>query len=537
MAGRLVRFGRWAAGWAFTTSHRRIGILYLWVTFLWFLFAGLDAIALRYELASPKAVTFGPEFYDGLFTFHGTQMLFLFAIPVFSAFGNFLVPTMVGAKEMAFPRVNSLALWLVFLSGTVLRVPLLWRSFAADGWTDYAPLSLSAASPSHGEDWWAFTVFLETLASTLGGINFLATILRRPRTPGPEGRTPRPLVPWGHLPVFAWSMLAASALAVVAGPFLLAALGMLFLDRHAGTSFFDPSLQDGSLLWQHLFWFYSHPATYIMILPAFGIVSHVLSTFSGNPLFSRRAVVASILGTTAISMAVFWHHMFTTGMDADYSTFASIMTMAVSLPTAVLFYNWLGTLWRGRIRFDAPMLFALGFIAIFGLGGIDGIYLASIPIDRTLHQTYWLIGHIHLVLFGSALGAITGVYYWFPRLFGRRMHEMWGKVHFWGSFAGALLNFLPMHELGLEGMVRRSWTYPAQFAGLNQAETLGAYVLGAAQAVFLANVLWTLLRPMRATDVPWTPTRPGVPEPDGLVSTAARPIAPPMPPAAAAEAP
>ncbi len=492
--GRFLRFLRWARSWLLTTNHKRIGILYLIVVFVWFLFAGLDGLAMRAELATPQTDLFQPDLYDGLFTVHGTQMLFLFAIPIFSGFGNAFVPKMVGAKDMAFPRLNALSFWLIFWAGIVLRLPLYARLFPTEGWTSYAPLSLTPFSSTTGEDWWIVAVFLETVASTLAAVNFLVTIQRERR----KG------VRYFSLPVFAWGVITASLLAVVAGPFLLGALAMLFFDRWYGTSFFDPSLPNGTLLWQHIFWFYSHPATYIMVLPAFGIMGEVIPLFAGKPLFSYRWVVWSLLGTTLVSATVFWHHMFVTGQEEAYSTFSSVTTFLVSVPTGVLFLNYLATLWRGTIRFATPMLFALGILALFTVGGADGLYLASIPLDRALHSTYWLIGHIHFVLFGgSAMGAFAGLYYWFPDLWGRRLDERWGRVHFWGTLVGVVLTFFPMHFLGTEGMVRRVISYPPGLFDLNAISTLGAVLTGLAQVVLLGNVLYTLFRPLRADDVPW----------------------------------
>jgi cytochrome c oxidase subunit 1 len=495
-------FWPWAKGWLFATNHKRIGILYLWVTFVWFLFAGLDGVGVRAQLALPGDSIFKPDFYNGLFTFHGTQMLFLFAIPVFSAFANFFIPLMVGAEDMAFPRLNALSLWLVFWAGAILRLPLFLREFSTNGWTNYTPLSGLGSTPSLAEDWWIWAVFLETIASTLGGINFLVTIVRE-RRPGMR---------FHDMPIFIWSMAGTSALVVLAGPFLLAALLCLFLDRHYGAHFFDMALPGSTLLWQNLFWFYSHPATYVMVLPAFGILTHVISTFSQKAIFNYRAAAYAIMGTTLFSMLVFWHHMFTTGMNVDQSVFGQFMTLGVSVPTAVIWFNWVATMRGGRIRFDSPMLFALGFMLLFGLGGIDGVFLASIPLDQDLHQTYWLIGHIHLVLFGgTVMGALTGVYYWFPEMFGRRLSEGLGKLHFWGVLIGASLTFLPMHSLGLDGMLRRYWSYPPQFQGLNFWETIGAFLTFAAFLVFLLNVLITLLRAPRDTDRPWSELPPTVP--------------------------
>jgi cytochrome c oxidase subunit 1 len=492
----LARFVSWAKSWLLTTNHKRVGVLYIWTTFVWFLFAGVDALAVRWELRTPGLDTFRPDLYNALFTFHGTQMVFLFAIPVFTGFANIFLPPMVGAKDMAFPRLNALAFWLVFWSGALLRIPLFWREFAADGWTNYAPLSTGSFSPDFGEDWWIWSIFLETASAGMAGINFLVTVFRA-RKPGTK---------LSELPVFVHSMIGTSALAVVAGPFLLFALLALFFDRYAATAFFQPVLPNSVLLWENIFWFYSHPATYIMILPAFGIVSEVLQTFGGRPFWSRRAVTLSIYGTTLFSMLVFWHHMFVTGMDPTYSAFGSVATFGVAFPTAVLFLNWIGSLFGASLRLTTAALFALAFIVMFGLGGVDGVYLASIPLDVDLHHTYWLTAHIHFVLYGgSALGATTAVYYWFPSIFGRRLHETWGKVHLVLAVLGGLVTFLPMHVQGMEGMVRRIWQYDPRWTDLNVLETVGAGLIALGYTIFLVNVLATLaFAPAAEAPVAWS---------------------------------
>lgn len=491
-AGR--RFWSWTRGWLFTTNHKRIGILYLWVTFLWFLFAGFDGMAIRAELITPEINLLEPDLYNGLFTVHGTQMLFLFAIPVFSAFGNIFIPPMVGARDMAFPKMNALSLWLVFFAGAILRIPLLARQFPTVGWTNYVPMSDITFSPDFGADWWIWAVMLETIAATVGGINFVVTIVRERR----------PELPWSRLRPFVWAMLATSLLAVVAGPFLIAALTFLFMDRIVGTAFLSAQLPHGTLLWQHLFWFYSHPATYIMILPGFGIIAEVIPAFAKKALYSYKAVLIGIWGTTVIAMLVFWHHMFQTGMEQSYSVFAMVATFLVVIPTGVLFFALLATMHGGRLTFATPMLFAVSVIALFTIGGVDGVYLAVVPIDVDLHATYWLVAHIHFVLFGGTLMSVyAAVYYWFPQMFGRRLDERMGKWHFWGTLVGALVTYLPMHVLGAQGMVRRFWEYDPSFTALNVASSVGAGLIGLAQFVFLVNVIRTLTRAPAATDTAW----------------------------------
>ncbi|MHB8605785.1 MAG: cytochrome c oxidase subunit I [Thermoplasmatota archaeon] len=494
MASRVIRLARWSRGWLLTTNHKRIGILYLITTFVWFLFAGFDGLAMRAELASPALNLFRPDLYDGLFTVHGTQMLFLFAIPVFSGFGNIFLPKMVGAKDMAFPKLNALSYWLILWAGVALRVPLYARLFPTAGWTSYAPLSLATYTSTTGEDWWIVAVFIETVASTITAINFLVTVHRERR----KG------VRYGALPLFVWGILSTATLAVVASPFLLAALTMLYLDRSWGTTFFDPSLPNGTLLWQHIFWFYSHPATYLMVLPAFGIIAEIIPAFSGRSIFSYRAIVYSLVGTSLFSMTVFWHHMFVTGQDDSFTTFSSITSFLVSVPTGVLFLTLLATLWNARIRLATPMLFALGVIVLFTIGGADGLYLAAVPIDKDLHGTFWVVGHIHFVAFGaSVMGAIAGLYYWFPEIWGRRLHEGAGRWHFWFTLFGVTLTFFPMHFLGTSGMVRRIFAYAPALADLNVVSTIGAGITAFAQAIFLANIAYTMVRPLRTDDVSW----------------------------------
>jgi heme/copper-type cytochrome/quinol oxidase subunit 1 len=486
---------RWARGWLLTTNHTRVGILYLLVTFLWFIAAGIDALAVRAQLAFPDLSLFKPDVYNALFTIHGTQMLFLFAIPVFTGFANVFVPRMVGAKDMAYPRLNALGFWLILWAGILLHGTVLFKNDAAAGWTSYVPLANAAFTPGHGEDWYIGSVFLETVASTIAAINLLVTIYRA-RKPG---------LGWSRMPVFVWGVATTSWLAALAGPVLLADLSMLFMDRYFGTLFFDPSHPEGALLWQHLFWFYSHPATYIMILPAFGIISTVIPAFSGKPLFSSRAVALSITAIAVVQISVFWHHMFVTGQDATLSLISMAGSLAVSIPNGVLVYNWIMTMWGGRVQLTSAMLFALGFIALFTIGGADGAVESSIPLNVDLHATYWNIAHIHFILFGgSAMAVFAGFYYWWPEMFGRRLDERLGRWHFALTMVGAVLSFFPMHVLGLEGMTRRIWTYDlGAYAGWNLLETVGSMLLGLSVALFAWNMARSLLRGSTPSDQPF----------------------------------
>ncbi len=484
-AGRLI-------SWLTTTDHKKIGILYLVNSFIFFVIGGIFALLMRTELARPGTQIFHPNAYNQLFTLHGTLMIFLVIFPMLAGFGNYFVPLQIGALDMAFPRINALSFWLLPVGGlTILSGFLAKGGAAAAGWTSYVPLSVQGKA---GQDLWIVGLLIVGTSSILGGINFIVTILRL-RAPG---------MTMMRLPIFVWSILAQSLLVVLATPVLTAGLAMLFADRRLGTSFFDPTHGGNVLLWQHTFWFFAHPEVYILILAAWGAVSEILPVFSGKPLFGYPGVVLSFLMITALSFTVWAHHMFATG--AVELPFFSITTEMISIPTGVLFFNWLATLWKGKIRLEPPMLFALGFVAMFLIGGIDGVWMASPAVDFAITDTYWVVAHIHYVLFGGTVfGIMAAMYYWFPKITGRMLSKRLGQWHFWLQFVGFNLTFFPMHVLGLRGMPRRIADYaPGRgWSFLNLVATAGAFLIAVSIAIFFANVFVTLRKSRTASADPW----------------------------------
>jgi cytochrome c oxidase subunit 1 len=492
---RLARpepFRRTILDWLTTTDHKKIGILYLLNSFAFFVIAGVFALLMRTELAKPGMQVLSLHSYNEVFTEHGTLMIFLFVFPTLAGFGNFLVPLQIGALDMAFPRVNALSFWLLPVGGLTIMSGFLARGgAAAAAWTGFAPLSVQGGS---GMDLWDLGLAIVGMASILGGINFIVTILRM-RAPG---------MTMMRMPAFCWAVLATSLLVVLAAPVFTAALLLLLADRHLGTVFFDASRGGSPLIWQHAFWFFGHPEVYILILTAWGIISEILPAFSGKPLYGYRGVVLSFLLVTALSFTVWAHHMFVTG--AVELSFFSVTTEMISIPTGVLFFNWLATLWRGKLRFEPPMLFALGFVAMFLIGGIDGVWMASPAMDFAIHDTYWVVAHIHYVLFGGAVfGIMAGIYFWFPKVTGRFLSRRLGIWHFWLQLIGFNLTFFPMHLLGLRGMPRRVADYPAGrgWTDLNSLATLGSYVIAISMILFFVNVFVSLRKPREAPDDAW----------------------------------
>jgi cytochrome c oxidase subunit I len=484
--------------WLTTTDHKKIGILYLVNSFVFFFIGGIFALLVRTELARPGLQLLHDELlYNQLFTMHGTVMIFLFIIPVLVGFGNYVVPLQIGAPDMAFPRINALSFWMLPLAGILLLSGFLTGGVAQAGWTSYSPLAqdqpLSSTGP--GQDLWIVALVLIGTSSILGGINFLVTIFKM-RAPG---------MTMFRMPILVWTVLVTSVLVVMATPVLASALIMLFIDRNLGGHFFDPVRNGGSaILWQNVFWFYSHPAVYIMVLPAMGMISEILPVFSRKPLFGYKAFVFATAGIGALGFSVWAHHMFTTG--AVYLPFFSLMTFLIAVPTGVKMFNWIFTLFRGKLTFSTPLLFALGFLSMFLIGGINGAFSASVPVDFALQDTYWVVAHLHYVLFGgSVFGVMAGLYYWFPKMTGRRLSEGLGKIQFVLMFVGFNLTFFPMHQLGLAGMPRRIADY-ASTAGwndLNLAATIGGFTIAASMIPLLWNIFVSLRGGEPAGDDPW----------------------------------
>ncbi len=483
----------WVLDWLTTVDHKKIGILYIVNSFLFFFAAGILALVVRSELAVPGMQFLDQDTYNQAFTMHGTIMLFLFIIPVLSGFGNYIVPLQLGAPDMAFPRINALSFWLLPLGGILIFSGYLFGGAAAEGWTSYAPLSNRAEGV--GTDLWIIGLALVGTASILGAVNFITTIFKM-RAPG---------MTLFRMPIFVWTILVTATLILLATPVLTAGLIALFIDRNYGGSFFDPSVGGNPILWQHIFWFFGHPEVYIVILPAMGVVSEILPVFARKPLFGYRAFVFATIAIGLLSFSVWAHHMFTTG-GALFLPFFSFMTALIGIPTGVKMFNWLGTLYRGKLVFSSAMLFALGFISMFLIGGISGVMLASPPIDFHVQDTYFVVAHLHYVFFGGSVFAVfAATYYWFPKMFGRKLNEPLGKIHFWIHFIGFNLAFFPMHELGLLGMPRRIADYADRpdWVILNFMSTVGAFMIAVGVIPFLINVIATFINGEPAGDDPW----------------------------------
>ena len=489
---RLLRHGAhsWRDYLAFNTDHKVIGVQYLVTTFIFFLFGGLLALLIRFELLNP-ASTLDPNAYNAVFTLHGSAMIFLWAIPVMAGFANYLIPLMIGADDMAFPRLNALSFWLLLLGGVTILVGN-FLGQANTGWTAYAPLSLQAPP---GQTLWGLGAILIGTSSLFGSINFLVTIGRMRATGQSLGR----------MPLFCWAMVATSLMVLLATPVLTVALILLVLERTLGMTFFQPASGGDPLAWQNLFWFYSHPAVYIMILPGMGIVSEILPVFSRKPIFGYRAIAGSSLAIALLGFLVWAHHMFTTGMTPGTQIAFMATSMVIAVPTGVKVFNWLGTMWGGVLDFKTPMLFAIGFIAMFVIGGLSGISLASVPVNIHVQDSYYVVAHLHYVLFGGAVFAIFGgMYFWFPKITGRMYDERLGRLHFWLTLIAFNLTFLPMHWAGLQGMPRRVASYSPEFQGVNQVASVGAFLMGLSMLPFLFNLVVSWVRGSRASGNPWS---------------------------------
>ncbi|RVW05360.1 aa3-type cytochrome oxidase subunit I [Rhodococcus xishaensis] len=462
-----------------TTDPKVLGIMYLVTSFAFFLIGGLMALIMRSELAVPGLQFLSNEQFNQLFTMHGTIMLLLYATPVVFGFANYIVPLQIGAPDVAFPRLNALSYWLYLFGALITTAGFITPGGAADfGWTAYTPLTSAVYSPGLGADLWIMGLAVAGLGTILGGVNFITTIVCL-RAPG---------MTMFRMPIFTWNILVTSLLVLLAFPILTAAFFGLFADRHLGAHIFDPA-SGGVLLWQHLFWFFGHPEVYIIALPFFGIVSEIFPVFSRKPIFGYSGLVYATIGIAALSIAVWAHHMYATG--AVLLPFFSFMTFLIAVPTGVKFFNWIGTMWKGHLTFESPMLFSVGFIVTFLFGGLSGVLLASPPIDFQVTDSYFVVAHFHYVLFGTIVFATyAGIYFWFPKMTGRLMDERLAKWHFWTTFIGFHATFLVQHWVGAEGMPRRYADYlPSDgFTTLNTISTIGSFVLGASTLPFLWNV-------------------------------------------------
>ena len=490
--------------WLMTTDHKKIGIMYILTGFFFLLSGGLEAMLIRTQLAVPNGHVLTPEIYNQIFTMHGVTMIFLFVMPTLTGFGNYIVPLMIGARDMAFPRLNAFGYWVVLFGGLFLNSSFLFGAAPNGGWFNYAPLNETAAgcgngimcTPGMNEDFWLLAILLLGISSISASVNFVVTILKM-RAPG---------MTLNRMPLFTWMTLVTAFLLLFAIPSLTAVSVLALLDRHLGTHFYQAASGGDPLLWQHLFWSFGHPEVYILILPAFGMISEILPVFSRKPIFGYTFIAWSGVAIGFLSFTVWAHHMFAVGLPAVAQAFFATSTTLIAIPTAVKIFNWLATITFGKISLKVPMLFALGFIGMFLIGGLDGLALAVVPFDYQVTDTYFVVSHLHYVLFGgSVFGIFAGVYYWFPKMSGKLLDERLGQIQFWLMLIGVNLTFFSMHILGLLGMPRRIYTYPANFGWdeINLLQTIGAYMLGIAIMVFFVNLIVSLRNGQEAGDDPW----------------------------------
>jgi len=490
------RRGR-VASWVTTVDHKRIGILYMATALCFFAAGGILALLIRAQLATPNEHLVTRNAYNELFTIHGTTMIFLFIVPFWAGLANFLVPLMIGARDMAFPRLNAASYWFFLFGGIGMFLSFLAAGGAARaGWYSYPPLSEKAFSPGSGQDLWILSLHLVAISSLLGAINFICTI-HNMRAAG---------MSWMRIPLFIWTIEIYSILILIVIPVIAVGLSLLLLDRQVGTHFFDPTHGGSALLYQHLFWFFGHPEVYIIILPAMGVLSEVLPVFSRKPIFGYKAIAFSTVAIGFYSMLVWAHHMFSVGLPNFLNVFFMLSSMVIAIPTGVKIFNWIATTWRGNLILDTAMLWALGFIFVFTIGGLSGIFLAAFPVDWQVTDTYYVVAHMHYVMFGGGVfGVFAALFYWWAKIFGRLLDERLGKAQFWLVFVGFNLTFFPQHMLGLMGMPRRNFTYfhHGLFEAYNLISTIGSGIMTLGMLVFVANVVLTTRSGPRAGNDPW----------------------------------
>jgi cytochrome c oxidase subunit 1 len=494
LASEVERPSTGWTSWLTTTDHKKIGIMYIVTTLVFFVLGGIEALMIRLQLGAADNTLLSPQVYNALFTIHGTTMIFLFIVPIMAGFGNYFLPLMIGARDVAFPKLNALSYWLLLAGGLVFYASIFF-SPPEVAWTAYTPLSGAAYSPSGGVDAWIFLVHLTGLGSLVGAVNFYVTIAHM-RAPG---------MGWGRMPLFVWSILVYSVLLILALPVIAGAATLLITDRHFGTNFYTPGEGD-PLLWQHLFWFFGHPEVYIIVLPGFGIISEVLPVFARKPIFGYKAIAAATVVIAFLGLLVWAHHMFTTPSPSVVLIFFMLSSFLIAIPTGVKIFNWLATLWRGTIIFKSPLLFAVAFLSLFLIGGISGIFLAIFPIDWQLHDTYFVVAHFHYVIVGGAVFAVfAGLYYWFPKMTGRMANERLAQVSLALMYIGFTLTFLIQHSIGLDGMPRRVYEYQdiGNLELYNQISTVGSFVLALGIGVSFWNFIRSLKKGAIAGPDPW----------------------------------